>query len=134
MTKIRCAFYGSLRRPLYNYRKIVLAFGQNSISYLRTTDLKGFEMYLVNPLFPGIKHSDPDKSIVVDLFDVDDDPFFQIKCMEESAGYFEDDITIDGKRCIIFPYALDISKYELIKSGDWLEFLNRETNKLVLNL
>lgn len=131
MIKTRCAFYGSLRRPMYNFRKMVLNFGVNSMCYLRTTDIKGFEMYLVSSQYPGIKYSDPNKCIVVDLFDVDENAFFQIKQMEESAGYFEDDILIDGKKCIIFPYALNTDDCRLITSGDWLEFVNRETNEIV---
>lgn len=134
MTRTRCAFYGSLRRPMYNYRRMRLTFGIDSMNYLKTINLNGFEMYLVNPQYPGIIHSDIDKSIVVDLFDIDEDAFFQIKQMEESAGYYEDDIIVDGKKCVIFPYALSTDANELIKSGDWLEFVNRQTNTIISNV
>lgn len=126
MTK--CAFYGTLRKPMYNYVKLTNLFGLPSMRYKSTVSIPCFEMYLIHTAYPGVKESSKDKRITVDLFDVNYGAYDYIKTMEENAGYFEDEIKVGDETYKIFPYALKTHESQLILSGDWLKFINIQTD------
>lgn len=123
---IKCAFYGSLRKPDYNYRKIIRTFGYGPklCLYLKTQRIKGFEMYNLG-MFPAIKHSDENHSIVVDIFDICDNAYDYIYSMETGAGYYEDEIFIDDFLCKIFVFKRGpLNEDLLITTGDWIAHKN----------
>lgn len=117
---IRCAFYGSLRRPMYNYERFIQAYGKESILYKKTIILQGYELYDLGP-YPGIKNAESSKTIVVDLFDVGKEVYDRIYSMETGANFYEDDVMIDNISYKIFPYLGKTYEYNLIESGDWLK-------------
>jgi len=130
---IKCAFYGSLRRPMYNYIRMCQSFGKDSMHYKKTIKLFGYEMYILGQ-YPGIKDSDRSKSIVVDLFEINQEVFDCVYRMEISSNFYEDDIKIDEHYYKIFPYAGKVNESHLVESGDWVSLLNNiEKTKKVEN-
>ncbi len=120
-----CAFYGSLRKPMHNYTRFINIFSPKNFLYIRTTTTLGWEMYEVNPFYPGIRPAGNDKSIVIDLFDLSDKAYENVHRMETSADFYEDSIFIDnGNTANIFPYSGDISGLNIITHGDYIRYTN----------
>lgn len=131
--KIKCAFYGSLRKPMYNYIKFLQTYGQQSMFYKKTITIDGYELYDLGS-YPGIKDAKPSKKIVVDLFEISEDVYNSIHDMEIQAGFYEDDIIVDEFSYKIFPYAGRICERSLVISGDWVkEHYNLNKAKLRQN-
>lgn len=127
---IKCCFYGSLRRPMYNYQRMINSFGKDTLLYLKTMYIKGWELYSLSGLeYPGIREAHESKTIVVDLFLVEPKIVYpSIKSMETSANFYEDEILADGNVYKIFPFAGEVKRTNLVDHGDWLLFMNE--NKL----
>jgi len=128
MTTINCAFYGSLRRPMYNYNRIIRKFGSDSMSYIKTVSIPGYTMYAINSEYPGIKEADLNKRIVIDLFKVSKEAYNCIKEMEQLAGFYEDSINVSGEDYSLFPYGYSTEKEFRVECGDWIKFVNLEKN------
>lgn len=127
-----CAFYGSLRRPMYNWKRMIERFGKDSMQYLRTVNLYGYEMYSVNSSYPAILDSSKDHRIVVDLFRVTEPVYNAIRIMEIGAGYYEDFVEFETQEYVIFPYSLKLYEENLIPSGDWVKFVNEQNDDVIL--
>lgn len=127
-----CAFYGTLRDGMFNYRRLVRMFEQSSMEYLRTTTIGGYQMYNIENSYPGIRDSLKENKITVDIFRISEMAYIFIKDMEEGAGYFEDTIEIEGKSYIIFPYGGKIlDDYEVVKSGNWKVYFDSMFNSIL---
>lgn len=118
-SRIKCAFYGSLRKPMYNYSRFIKTYGLDSMRYKKTVKINGYELYNLGA-YPGIKLTEKDKTIIVDLFEVTQDVYEVIYGMESGANYYEDDVIIDDTPYKIFIYLGWVSPSSLIESGDWL--------------
>lgn len=118
---IKCVFYGSLRKPLYNYIRFLNVFGIDSIHYKRTTYIHGYELYSLGD-FPGVKNGEVQKKIVVDLFEVTEEVYDTIRDMELSSGYYEDEIDFECQIHKIFIYKGKVNESQLVESGDWLKY------------
>jgi gamma-glutamylcyclotransferase (GGCT)/AIG2-like uncharacterized protein YtfP len=131
---IKCVFYGTLRRPDYNYQRMVnlFSYGPKSYLYIRTQRIRGFEMYDLGS-YPAIKHAEESKSIVVDIFEISDRAHNYIHCMETGAGYYEDEIYIDNFLCKIFVYKYPTNQSPVIESGDWISHRKLNPNEHLFN-
>lgn len=130
---IKCASYGSLRKPMYNYIRFLTAYGEKSFNYLSTTRIYGWKLYKVTGDYPGIVPAKSNFGITVDLFDVSPACYGRVHNMEVGAGYYEDDITFGNTTFKIFPYAGDVIEDNLIATGDfvaYMESIERFENKL----
>ena len=125
MTMIKCAFYGTLRRPLYNHQRLVSYYTINAVKYRKTIDIPGFRMYAVHPDYPGvICTGDQKETITVDLVELSERAFDHVLSMELGAGYSEMDITIDNEKYIIFIYERSLDNCKRIEHGDFVGFVN----------
>lgn len=127
---IKCCFYGSLRRHMYNYNRLVSTHGINQVTYIKTVKIKGWDLYNLGD-YPGIIEAGPKNTIVVDLFDIFQKVYDAVYKMESGANFYEDDVMIDGVSYRIFPYAGLVNQEDRVIDGDWFSFinkLNRERN------
>lgn len=120
--RVKCAFYGSLRRPMYNYTRLVNRHSIMDFKYLLTTTIPGWDMYDINSVYPGIKAAKPDRRITVDIFDISAEAYQDIYDMESGANFYEDEIIVkSGERpIIIFPYAGEVIEESRILCGDFV--------------
>lgn len=128
--RVKCAFYGSLRKPMYNYERFIERFGLDSMHYKKTVKIEGYELYDLGA-YPGIQNAEKHKTIVVDLFEVTEDVYNVIYDMESGANYYEDDVFIDSGIYKIFIYLGKVSPEDLVKSGDWFSQKNFSNLKKV---
>lgn len=118
----KCCFYGSLRRPLYNYERFVSLYGIEQIKYIKTIRIPHFKLYDLG-YYPAVVRTSQDCNIVVDLFDVGEMAFTAIKHMELGAGYNLELVNIDGENYNIFTFEeVQLKRCNLITSGDYLSF------------
>lgn len=129
---IKCVFYGSLRKPMYNYNKLRMLYGLDSMQYIKTTPTCGYEMYTLGS-YPAIKESSQDRTIIVDLFKVNEEAYKYIQEMETGADFYEDNIIIDGEEYSIFPYAGRVNEHNLIVYGDWVRYSNNYASRVSIN-
>lgn len=116
-----CCFYGSLRKPMYNYKRFIEYYGENSIIYKMTTKIPGFELYDISGNYPAAIKSYNDKEMVVDLFSISDSAYDSIQYMEKSAGYYEDTVCINDEFYSIFLFHKEkLQNKQPIELGDWL--------------
>lgn len=112
--------YGSLRKGEYNYESFKRRHG-DGFNYLGTTKVKGFNLYSLGS-YPGITESeDPEKELVVDIMECDDDCYNSIYRMEIGAGYRTQEVIVDGEPMNIYLYLGRPTR--LVESGDWSQFL-----------
>lgn len=127
----KCCFYGSLRKPMYNYERFVIRYGIDSFKHMKTIKLKGFKLYDLNGSYPCATESFDNSEIIADLFNLSDVAYKSIKSMEQGAGYYEHSINIDDNMYVIYLMKENlISPETLIKSGDWITYYN---NKKIIN-
>lgn len=126
----KCCFYGSLRPPMYNWKRFVDFYGPKAMVHLGTTEIKGFKLYSLGA-YPAAVKSDDDSQLIVDLFELDHEVYNHIHGMEYGAGYTREVVNIDGDKYSIFVYPdSGFSVNNLVKSGDWVaHILSKEKNK-----
>ena len=121
--KKKVAVYGSLRKGEYNYERFVDYF-KGGLEYLRTTVVRGYDLYDLGA-YPGIRvSSDLSKELVVDIMECSDDCFKHIEAMEHGAGYNSVSITVGADECTIYVYNYPATN--LVESGDWSKYLSHE--------
>lgn len=121
--------YGSLRKGNYNYEAFKNYFGSN-FKYVSTTKITGFKLYSLGA-YPAIKKSGSiDDELVVDLIQVSDSVKDEVDAMELGAGYkiVSKIIQIEGTTypCDIYVYEYGVNEQNLVKSGDWTNFLKEK--------
>lgn len=118
----KCCFYGSLRRPLYNYERFVKLYGNEQMQYIKTIRIPHFKLYDLG-FYPTTVRTAEDSTIVVDLFNVGETAFQSIKYMELGAGYNLEVVEIDGEYYNIFTFSgKQIKNQPEISGGDYLHF------------
>ena len=115
------AFYGSLRRGMENH-----LFHKNHLKYLFSARLRGYNLYSLGDFPIAVKSSDPDNSIVVELFSIVDRTTREmIHQLEIDEGYFLETITVDGIEAGIYLHN-KAENYPLVQSGDWVTFFRQK--------
>lgn len=109
--------YGTLREGDYNFERIQLAFGTDSIKKVGQTKVQNFKMHSLGP-YPAIVQSEGEE-IVCDLLEVNEKAFNFIEAMEKGAGYDSVEVDVDGNKHTIYTHTSDLSRYPVIKTGDW---------------
>jgi gamma-glutamylcyclotransferase (GGCT)/AIG2-like uncharacterized protein YtfP len=117
------AFYGSLRKNMYNAK----AVGDANMKYLKTVQIPGFELYNLSGAYPcAIRTDNPDDILTVDLFEVSTAREYGIHAMEIGAGYDYDEVEIGGTNYGIYTYDKSYRTRlanKLIPGGDWVKYL-----------
>lgn len=121
------AVYGSLRNKEYNFRRFEKYFPKG-IKFLETYMIPGFELYDLGS-YPGIKESNKDQLLTVDIMDCSWDCYKAIENMELGAGYVAKKVTIEDKDCVIFIYLGNPTKK--VDSGDWSSYLKAKQQEIV---
>lgn len=117
------ALYGSLRKGEYNCKRFQNYF-PGEFNYLRTETIKGFDLFDLGS-YPGIKESkDPNKELVIDIFEAGEECYRSINAMELGANYTNHTIKIGEDICTIYLYNGNPTK--LVESGDWSKYLSHE--------
>lgn len=115
------AFYGSLRRGMENHFHFA-----NSIEYLSTYRLAGYELYSLGDYPYAVKTIDQNQSILIEIFSVTDNQTRNaIHKMEIEAGYFLDQIMVAGRLVSIYLYE-NKGNDPKVNGGDWVEFFGKE--------
>lgn len=119
----KIAVYGSLRNGEYNCVRFQNYF-PNQLEYQKTVTILGYDLFDLGS-YPGIKVSeDPNKELVVDLFNCSEPCFKTIDGMEKGANYSSKTITINGEEYTIYIY--NGRTNTLVESGDWSKYLSHE--------
>lgn len=117
--KKTAAFYGSLRKGLYNYE----AF-KDGLTFLKRGVIKGAKLYSLGS-YPAIRLTGVDNDfVVVDVFNIDNGSTFSIiNGMEMGAGYgakMMDVYTVDGvERCLVYYMERELPLAANVYNGDW---------------
>lgn len=112
--------YGSLRNGEYNFERFKDYF-PNGIEYVKTTTIKGFDLHSLGS-YPGIVPSDnPEKELVVDVMNCNNQCFYSIDGMERGAGYKAQEVIVDNVPHTIYVYKGNPNR--LVESGDWSKHL-----------
>lgn len=127
--------YGSLRKKQYNYERIRAAFGNDSLVYIATTEIKYATMYDMGS-YPACTGGGYYTRVVGEVMYCSDEVFKAIKDMEEGAGYRKIDTHFysDDNRTIFLPYYIAgrellqqiyeyPEKFNHVESGDWCKYL-----------
>lgn len=123
------AVYGSLRKGQYNH--------QDSLKYIGTTSIKGFDLYPVGfGSYPAIIPTNEDNALIIDILECTDEDKSWIDRMEIGAGYYikEVQVELDGQLypCHIYIYREEyqdsLKRRPRVESGDWVEFKNESKN------
>jgi len=107
--------YGSLRKGMYNY-----SYFADGLNHLETKELKGYRMHSLGA-YPFVVE-DPDKSIVVDVMEVE--PTFKrhIDNMEFGAGYRAKEETLDDHEGTIYYFETPRPNTSEVENGDWVKY------------
>lgn len=121
---IKCAFYGSLRKGLYNYKRFRQIYG-DGIVYKKTIKLPGFRLYDLGyyPAAIRVHTKFTDDEITVDLMEIAQECYYNIQNMELNAGYNIDTVLIEEEKHCIFTFYLDqVNHLQKIEGGDWFKY------------
>lgn len=112
------AFYGSLRRGLENHRLYA-----DHLKYQFSFRLAGFKLYSLGEYPCAVPSSLRSDSIVVEIFEIGEPNIaLEIDNMEIEAGYYIDNVTVNGILSSIFLFK-EADTLEAVKGGDWLKFI-----------
>ena len=132
MQQYNCLFYGSLRQGEYNQQY----FDKGDFNFLQTVIIEGYKLYSLGS-YPGIKKTGKkEDTIICDAVIINNKELFNsIDRMELGAGYSRETVKVtldDGNTLdfILYPYEGNVRALDLVKSGDWSEFLKEEKEKL----
>lgn len=116
---MKCAFYGSLRKGMYNYDRFLRMFGKESMKFLETVEVSGFSLKDLS-FYPAAVKEEGSR-IVVDLFEVSKQCYQTVQHMELGAGYYEDELKVQSESYKIF-LMKNWSGSETVPGGDWVKF------------
>lgn len=108
----RYAFYGTLRPGMELYQVY-----RPGMTHLGQALLKGYRLYSLGEYPYAVPSSGG--SIVVDLYRLEPDCARDIHEMEIDAGYYYDEIIIDGLAFGIYLFDRPGAQDPEIRSGDW---------------
>jgi gamma-glutamylcyclotransferase (GGCT)/AIG2-like uncharacterized protein YtfP len=123
----RYAFYGSLRRGMYNY-----LYFEKHLSYLYSEKIFGFQLYALEKYPAAIKTNDSTHAIKVEVMHVTHPGVeSQIHALEVGVGYYYDEVMIRGEMIGIYLFSEQErgvlkSSRPLVAEGDWVHFLGKQ--------
>lgn len=123
------AFYGSLRNDQYN-----ASYFKGGMKYKETTTVPGFKLFSLGPYPCVVRTDDDNDTIVVDLFELENNTAYRIHQMEKGAGYDYEEIEINGTKYGIYVYApssLERLRDRQVPGGDWVKFLQERNAEKV---
>ena len=111
------AFYGSLRRGMFNYD-----FYKRQLQYHSTKILRGFRLFALKDYPIAIKSDDSNNRLTVEIFSILDlNTEKEIHALETDAGYYFECIKIDGLNTGIYLFENN-SGWPQIPGGDWVKY------------
>ena len=106
--------YGSLRKGFYNYKSC----GLDKAKFLGEGFISGFKMFSLGSYPCVVKSNDDNDVIFGEIYEVDD--VTKIRNMELGAGYFEEEIIINGIKAKIYVFNENkLHKKILVEGGIW---------------
>ena len=122
MNKNSCyAFYGSLRRGMFNYQKF-----KDHLEYLFTENLPGFRLHAMDHYPMALITHSPNDIIRAEIMRVTDASTEKaIHDLEIKAGYYYDEVTVRGNKVGIYLFR-ESGKYPLVPGGDWIHFFRQK--------
>lgn len=134
-----CICYGSLRAGEYNFNRIRELFGEESMKYVKTIQLKGFRMYSLGSYPAAIQTYTDEESITCDIMTVSPSVDKYIEEMEVGAGYscYSETVTVSQSNVYkaveasIYLFEEDeeanlLGYAQRVHSGDWIKFNTKE--------
>lgn len=121
------AFYGSLRKGMYNYEHF-----KDGMEYIQTVEISGFQLFSLGSYPCVIRTDDSKDKLTIDLFTVTGAMEGRIHRMEVGAGYGYDEVEVNGRTFGIYTYdhsALSRLKERRVPGGDWVKHLRPEYAK-----
>lgn len=130
---MKVVFYGSLRLNEYNYNAFKNRFGEDNFKYLGTTTIEGYTLHSLGSYPVIIPTQEQNKTVVVDIMELNDSAYEAVKRMELGAGYREINVILnyrneirDRNESIASPiYIMDVLPsyaQEEVEHGDWSLF------------
>lgn len=119
----RFCFYGNLRKGGYGYHNLLTKFGMDSVHYMKTISIPGYELYKsVNDVGAICCRSNSKSSVVFDLMHVINEKALEEVMKEEKFNIITHDLVCIGDFFYsIFIYNIKPISAILIKSGDWFK-------------
>lgn len=118
----RVAVYGSLRQGFGNYNGFLRQYGD---PICRFRSAPGYEMFSLGG-FPGVVRRElSDKSIVVEVYEVDDETKQRLDRLEGvPTFYYEDNIDTPAGPAVIYllPDSVHYTSRPIVEDGDWFRF------------
>jgi len=114
------AFYGSLRKGMYNFE-----IYKDHLQYVSTQTLQGFRLYALEYYPIAVRTEESQDIITVELFKITDSTTeINIHNLEIEAGYYFERIKVNGYETGIYLFEENLN-YPLVKSGDWVEYFEK---------
>lgn len=118
------AFYGSLRRGMYNHEK-----HQDYLKFLFCATLPGFTLHALERYPIAVKTGNPAQTIEVEVFEITHTATHKaIYDLEMGAGYYLDWVEIKGIRTGIYLFDKP-QEYPLVPEGDWVKFFREKSGQ-----
>lgn len=121
------AFYGSLRKGMYNYRHF-----EHHLEYLFTHDLPGYKMFALARFPLAVKTNQSTDIIKVEIMRITNpETEKQIHELELNEGYVYEGLKIRELEVGIYLFSESKDRnqptktLEVIKTGDWVEFFGQ---------
>lgn len=121
------AFYGSLRKGMYNYEA-----AKGSMEYIGTETISGFKLFSLGAYPCVIRSDNEEDTLVVDLFTVTGPRERSIHNMEIGAGYNYEEVEINGQMFGIYTFDKENGKRlenRLVPGGDWVKYLQPQSER-----
>lgn len=117
------AFYGSLRKGMYNYDKYY-----NDLNYLFSARLSGYKLFSLGSYPSAVKTHLSEHAIAVDVFRIiTKSTRTLIHKIEMDAGYYFELIEFRNYRLGI--YLMEkMDDSNIVKGGDWVDYLSKQTH------
>lgn len=124
MAEVTCyAFYGSLRRGMFNFEHY-----KNHMQFVSLTTLPGFKLFAL-PEYPiAIKTNSIKDSIVAEIFKITSSSVeSEIHKMEIEAGYYFDILELNEQKTGIYLFKSS-QNYRPVPGGDWVKYFEKNLN------
>lgn len=114
------ATYGTLRKTMYNNKRFPMEF-------IKTTSLKGFQLYDLGPYPMVVPTGNPEDVVVFDVFQVTSRTKESIDAMEQGAGYTNLEVDINEElKATVYVYNHIPQRAIQIKSGDYVKYIHQD--------
>lgn len=117
------AFYGSLRKGMYNYNGL-----KSGMEFMKTVEVPGFKLYSLGAYPCVVRTDSPEDKLTVDLFVVTGENESRIHRMELGAGYSYEEVEVEGESYGIYTFPTTSTTYlrdRYVPGGDWVKHLQQ---------